>query len=374
MDLGRMALGFAGGALTGYSAVLQTKMKEDYENRMEEARLERQKNYARWTDINITDPNREAEQKFSMEQQGRGFTHAEKLQKQGFTHAETMQKQSFAHSEAMTQKQIAAADARYNRENSPEAIQKKAMAIYDAQIAVAGKEADKLYNLSIQNGMDQTQASLLKSDFILSGASNREEYNKLKASANNKAWENAMDIAKAPTQKSWEAIDQQATESPNDFLENATKQFGKKFASVQEAVQYSKQVAATTNLALARNTVSGKQGSDNQPTTERTFTEDYIGQLANAAIQYNPSIATDKQKQAWETAKSDLSKASPADQARVAQKIEQLQNQSKISTENRFDPDSGLAYYLTAKREQNKKEDERKAEERRKNLLNLFNR
>lgn len=53
-----MALGFAGGALSGYNAVLQTKMKEDYENRMEEARLERQKNYARWTEDTINAPIR----------------------------------------------------------------------------------------------------------------------------------------------------------------------------------------------------------------------------------------------------------------------------------------------------------------------------
>ena len=43
-DMSRVALGFAGGALSGYDAMLKAKMQEEYQQKREEAMYNRQKN------------------------------------------------------------------------------------------------------------------------------------------------------------------------------------------------------------------------------------------------------------------------------------------------------------------------------------------
>ena len=43
-DMSRVALGFAGGALSGYDTMLKAKMQEEYQQKREEAMYNRQKN------------------------------------------------------------------------------------------------------------------------------------------------------------------------------------------------------------------------------------------------------------------------------------------------------------------------------------------
>ena len=43
-DMSRVALGFAGGALSGYDTMLKAKMQEEYQQKREEATYNRQKN------------------------------------------------------------------------------------------------------------------------------------------------------------------------------------------------------------------------------------------------------------------------------------------------------------------------------------------
>ena len=60
-DISRVALGFAGGALSGYDAMLKAKMQEEYQQKREEAMYNRQKNLmeqqAKINQAWETDPN-----------------------------------------------------------------------------------------------------------------------------------------------------------------------------------------------------------------------------------------------------------------------------------------------------------------------------
>jgi hypothetical protein len=171
LNWGRAAAGFVGGALSGYQAVLTSKMKEDSENRMEEARLMRQKNFAQWQDETITDPNRKEERSFLESQQERGFTHAEGMQASGFTHAEKMRAMSEGSAERRHKESLASQREQLSYGDK----------VYEGEMAKsrAAEDANRKLADNIASGIkDPEKAEAAKAIVRATGATTREEFHK----------------------------------------------------------------------------------------------------------------------------------------------------------------------------------------------------
>ena len=270
LNWGKAAAGFVGGALTGYQQVLTTKMKEDSENRMEEARMVRAKSMAQWTDTNITDPNRIADQTFTSTEAEKGRTFQKDMQLEGFKHSESLADKQMAHAESMRRLSESAADKRYQRENSPEALKAKALALYEAQGAVKGKEADSLYANTLKGTGDQAAALMAKNDFIASGMSNIEEYNKYKASAGAKKLENITEMARKPIQEQMTAIQSELSTSPETVVERLGKEYGITAKSPQEAANKLMQLKSAEIYTTSASVLYGQEKKSAEATGKAT--------------------------------------------------------------------------------------------------------
>src|SRR3990167_7589540 len=99
-----MGMGLIGGAFSGLGEGLMTgaKMYGDYLSKAtlqeEEAKIQAQRDavLARYSRSDL-----EYSEEKAGERQGKGFGHAEKLQKGGFEHSETLQRQGFGHAETL---------------------------------------------------------------------------------------------------------------------------------------------------------------------------------------------------------------------------------------------------------------------------------
>lgn len=294
LDWGRAAAGFVGGALTGYQQVLTTKMKEDSENRMEEARMMRQQSMEQWRNVKITTPNRIIDQTFAKDQQDRGFTHAETLQQQGFTHSETLAQQQMTHAENQRRLSDQAADKRYERENSPEAFKAKALAIHGAQNAIRKEVGDEVYKFALSEYKnDSVKALIEQANYMKSGANSLEEYNKYKASSNSKLAEAVNEAARKPVQTEVSAIQADLKDNPGVLQERLGQEFGLTAKSPGEAARLLTQLKTlqiTSDIEHGMKGEIGVGGGGDSKTKEQpagVSKEDWSNNLAEGVRRQN---------------------------------------------------------------------------------------
>ena len=256
-DMSRVALGFAGGALSGYDAMLKAKMQEEYQQKREEAMYNRQKNLmeqqAKINQAWETDPNNPDTQvkkqnilasQASIKHQDRTFALQEKeyLTNTQFKSAELGLRQQALSIEASRTAALNAASAASAKSSglqaqiaqlqleaitNPDAANERVATAYSNQIAKSGaapEEVEAAKNLVRQSGATSF------SDLATLQTNNKEvlkEATKVKAEAIKKADEELGKLEPTDWIERWAKIAPgAATKDPMEAKQNLLRTSG----------------------------------------------------------------------------------------------------------------------------------------------------
>lgn len=281
----RGALGFAGGALSGYDYMLKSKMKEEYETKMEEARAQRaenmqiqaEKRQQAWA-VHPDNPNRKdraedvkyREDKFAYDK-----LHDERMlsiqEQEMKARAADRAAAAAERAEARSMRQQELAENRAWREGEPARALKQAedlarlnMKLQDENVK---KEADKIYDVTLKMAAGteeekKQQAELTRTAFVYSGEKNIEGFRQATAAQQKEYNNNLISVSKENYNKSVAAINElpkeEAISSANKILEAAGNK--SQVSNEAQARALLKESAALESIqtgAKMLNTVSG---------------------------------------------------------------------------------------------------------------------
>lgn len=319
------AYGFGYGALSGYNDILKQKRQEEYEQRKEEAQMQRQKSLAMWQEQNINAPRRAEERTNQLAdiQSQRTYENdpsnfKNKLALDQF--AETKRSNLASEADRAASRGIQERSLSLQETSQRDQAQLRGLQVQEAQIRLDDAKASQndpmykerkaneifateLYKTAIEKGTSESEAQALRLVAKMSGAKTQAEFNEINKKSDGalkEAYNLGSKVAEDTTKRISETLSM-GNDGKSSIIQEATSIVGRP-VSLEEA----KQVIV----------------SDRVKTAVSSYTETFSkGSPAPKATSIDPNLNQQQINYLIEKSKS----SDPKDQANVNNYIKQIE-------------------------------------------------